>query len=164
MQSCGKTIGPIHGGYLEYHKEARLKKGIITIPDKLKGRLVECSLTIKGIKSTKNVKKYVSLYWRTFTLRDPDVHLFGLEEEDCGRAFVTFYGWSDTKTYPQYTLCGGDARRTDYEWEGYGITLHFRVDYRVTPGATKNTTRYPEVFFRLDFTSFDYSKYSVVVL
>ena len=59
------------------------------------------------------------------------------------------------------SFCGLSALPSHIEWEGEYVTMFFYVDYR-SPAPSDPTDPskflYPEVFFRLDVTSFDFGK------
>ena len=79
----------------------------------------------------------------------------------CGKAYVTLYEGKGTNVAVKESFCGLSALPSHIEWEGEYVTLFFYVDYR-TPAPSDPTDPskflYPEVFFRLDVTSFDFGK------
>ncbi|XP_069114556.1 uncharacterized protein [Argopecten irradians] len=185
-ESCGHMLGPDFGAYLEFDRDIVFNekaKPKVNIAQQLKGQLLECTVIIRGMPATPGVfppeKRYMGIYWREFLVHDPNVkkRLGSMTPKDCGKAHVTMYNGKDKASATQsYTLCGVDTVSPSYEWEGEFITLFFYLDYRnpalgngttapPDPAATvdpKATTPvddfdYPEVFFKLDITSFGYA-------
>lgn len=106
-------------------------------------------------------KRYMSVYWRNFIFKAPEVENIEKDPEKCGKAYVTLYEGKGTNVAVKESFCGLSALPSHIEWEGEYVTLFFYVDYR-SPAPSDPTDPskflYPEVFFRLDVTSFDFGE------
>ncbi|XP_033755795.1 uncharacterized protein LOC117338546 [Pecten maximus] len=185
-ESCGHVLGPDFGAYLEFDRDLvfnEKSKPKVNVAQQLKGQLLECTVIVRGMPATPGVfppeKRYMGIYWREFLIHDPKVKkkLGSTTAKDCGKAYVTMYNGKDKAAATQFfTLCGVDTVSPSYEWVGEYITLYFYLDYRnpalgngttvppdpsatVDPKATTPVDNfdYPEVFFKLDITSFSYA-------
>ncbi|KAK3085998.1 hypothetical protein FSP39_011975 [Pinctada imbricata] len=99
--------------------------------------------------------RYMSIYWRNFHLRGRELTTIEHDPEKCGKAYATIYSGKDTKVADHHTFCGAGALPSHLEWEGEYATLKFHIDFSAPPIAD-DSFEYPEVYFRLDITSFDY--------
>lgn len=180
-------LGPDFGSYLEFDRNViynEKSKPHVNIAQQLKGQLLECTVIVRGMPGVPGifppVKRYMGIYWREFLIHDPKVKkkLGTTSPKDCGKAYVTMYNGKDKASATEFhTLCGVDTVSPSYEWQGEYITLYFYLDYRnpalsnvttvaprpsvtIDPQATTPTDDfpYPEVFFKLDITSFDFGK------
>ncbi|XP_061188742.1 uncharacterized protein LOC133196910 [Saccostrea echinata] len=155
---CGQEIGPDFGAYLEFDKDGILATDGKFVPPNLIGKELQCTITVRGAPST-GEKRYMSVYWRNFRFKAPEVDNIEKDPQRCGKAYVTLYKGKGTNVADQETFCGRGALPTHIEWEGEYATLFFYVDYRSpsTPTADGSSNfTYSEIFFRLDITSFDY--------
>ncbi|XP_078336913.1 uncharacterized protein LOC111136351 [Crassostrea virginica] len=167
---CGQEIGPDFGTYLEFDKDGLLATDGKFAPPSLIGKELKCTITIRGMPSS-GEKRYMSVYWRNFIFKAPEVENIEKDPEKCGKAYVTLYEGKGTNVAVKESFCGLSALPSHIEWEGEYVTLFFYVDYR-SPAPSDPTDPskflYPEVFFRLDVTSFDFecsdTKQGIVML
>lgn len=157
---CGQEIGPDFGTYLEFDKDGILATNGKFAPPSLIGTLLQCTVTVRGMPPS-GEKRFMSVYWRNFRFKGPEVDRIEKDPQKCGKAYVTLYKGKGTNIAEKETFCGRGALPTHIEWEGEYATLFFYVDYRTPsppdPDDSTNFT-YSEIFFRLDITSFDYGK------
>ncbi|XP_061188741.1 uncharacterized protein LOC133196909 [Saccostrea echinata] len=170
---CGKVIGPDFGAYLEFDRNSDIewKTNNITVPDRVKGTEFNCIILLQGMPST-GEKRHMSLSFRYFTLKEKTLETIENTVANCGKAYLTIYNGKDVKAPEKYTLCGGSAFPSFYQFEGTEfITLKFYIDFRKNITVQENIQSqtevnqttiardpypYPDVFFRLDVTSFTY--------
>lgn len=172
--SCGKVIGPDFGAYLEFDRDSQMewKTNVITVPDHVKRSIFKCIVLLRGMPST-GEKRHMSLYFRYFTLKEKNLKTVENTIENCGKAYLTIYNGKDLTAPEKYTLCGGSAFPSFFEFEGGEfISLEFHIDFRDNktilekriesqPGLNSTATLsdpypYPDVFFRIDVTSYSY--------
>lgn len=158
---CGHIIGPENGAYIEFDRTAKIKKNKITIPDEFKGKVFDCTVILKGLPSINGEKKYISIFWRKMVVNDPNINKIGSKKKDCGRSYAKVFQGTGVPEGRTFFLCGKDAWKKDLEWLGQTITIELHVDYRNTSedASSPDGYIYPEVYFKLDFTSFDYGEY-----
>uniref|UniRef100_A0A8W8JXE5 CUB domain-containing protein n=1 Tax=Magallana gigas TaxID=29159 RepID=A0A8W8JXE5_MAGGI len=155
---CGQEIGPDFGTYLEFDKDGIIATDGKFAPPNLIGKEFKCTVTIRGMPSS-GAKRYMSVYWRNFIFKAPEVDNIAKDPETCGKAYVTLYKGKGTNVAEKETFCGLNALPTHIEWEGEYATLFFYVDYRSPSSPDPDDPSkflYSEIFFRLDITSFDF--------
>ncbi|KAJ8302821.1 hypothetical protein KUTeg_019217 [Tegillarca granosa] len=173
-ENCGHVIGPDYGAFIEFDRDAKEKKGTISVPEHLKGSVLECLIVIRGMPATSTTRKrYMAMHWKEFYLRDQSVATIQSTPEDCKKAYVIMYAGMDRTAPNLGTYCGKDILVRNFEFIGEYITLFFYADYRnpklqITPTSNSTTKKppkipedtfpYPLAFFKLDVTSFDYGK------
>ncbi|KAJ8302820.1 hypothetical protein KUTeg_019216 [Tegillarca granosa] len=158
-QKCGEIIGPDHGAYIQFDPKATVRKGVIKIPEYLKGSIFECLIVVRGVPAARKTR-YISVHWRDFHIRHSDLDGFHSSKKKCGKTYVTIYRGlqqsSDTQSTGALTMCGKSAIQPNMEFEGEYVSLFFYIDYRVPNGTEADKYNFPEVNFKLDVTSFDY--------
>jgi hypothetical protein len=116
-------------------------------------------------------KRHMSLYFRHFTLKEKNLKTIENSVEDCGNAYLTVYNGKDLTAPEKYTLCGGSAFPSFVDFEGGEfIALEFYIDFRDnevrselnTTATSKVPYPYPDVFFRIDVTSYSYGKKQIL--
>ena len=156
-ESCGSVIGPDFGAYLEFDIDSRQNSdGTYELPQKIKGKVFDCIVVVRGMPST-GEKRYMSIHWRTFHVREQGLKTIEHDPAKCGKAYVTVYNGKDMNADTKHTFCGKGAIPSHIEWEGEYATLVFHIDFSEEPNNPD--FKYPEVYFRLDITSFDYGEF-----
>ncbi|XP_071173194.1 uncharacterized protein [Mytilus edulis] len=176
-ENCGHVVGPDYGAYLEFDRAATFKKGVVGVPDALKGQEFECIIVVRGMPTT-GEKRFMALHMRQFHLKEQAVVRPENEVAKCGKAYVIIYNGMDRNAAEKFVFCGADAVTQNLEWTGEYMTFYFYIDYRnpdlstvdplvSLPPATGNTTLspptttpdpfpYPTVYFKMDITSYDF--------
>lgn len=160
-EKCGEILGPDHGAYIQFDSKATVRRGVIRIPEHLKGSILECLIVVRGVPAAGKTS-YMSVHWRDFHIRQSELDGFHSSKEQCGKAYVTIYRGlvksSDTQTTGALTMCGKSALQPNMEFEGEYVSLFFYIDYTVPNGTEADKYDYPEVNFKLDVTSYDYGE------